>query len=199
MVKMVELIVTDADGRVLNRVAVNEDLFKEVLKRVRERPHDLATAWYLRILGAIFNATTALGSVTASYVDTTGTSRTQTFKTGLGGSTLFFNTGACNNRLFIVYGNSSTAPTRSDYRLGNELGEGVAGVTVDEDAGILTISGSFTFATGTVIYEVGLEWEATVSGANVCGRVLLDRTVIPGGIAVAAGQTLTVVYRFIFP
>jgi hypothetical protein len=199
MVKMVELIVTDADGRVLNRVAVNEDLFEEVLRRVSERPHDLATAWWLRILKAIFDATTAPGSVTALYVDTTGTSRAQNFKASVGTYYLFFNTSTCSNRLWVVCGDSSTAPTRSDYKLGNKLEEGVAGIAIDENAGILTISGSFTFATNTVVYEVGLEWEGAVESSGTCRRVLLDRTVILGGIAVAAGQTLTVIYRFIFP
>jgi hypothetical protein len=110
----------------------------------------------------------------------------------------FFNTAYCNNRLWISYGDSTTAPTGSDYKLGNKLAEGLANITADEYQGTLTISASFTMSTDTVVYEVGLEWEATVASYNVCGRVLLDRTVFPNGIAVSAGQTLTVVYRFIF-
>jgi hypothetical protein len=199
MVKMVELIVTDADGRILNRVAVNEELFKEVLERVSERPHDLATVWWLRILKAIFDTTTVGGAVGVTYTDTSGAARTQYIKANIGSYSLLFNTSACNNRLWIGYGDSSTAPTRSDYKLGNKLGEGVAGVTVDETQGTLTISTSFSMATDTVVYEVGLEWEGTIEGSGICKRVLLDRTVIPNGITMAAGQTLTVIYRFIFP
>jgi len=200
MVKMVELVVTDADGRVVNHVAVNEDLFKEVLDRVRSRQHDLATVWYLRILKAIFDATGIGGMTQASFADVSGASRTQNIKGSLGiGIPVFFNTSACSNRLWVGYGNSSATPTRSDYRLGNKLGEGVAGVTADEAHGTLTISASFTMSVDTTVCEVGLEWEGTVSGGATCYKVLLDRTVIPGCVTVAANQTLAVVYRFIFP
>jgi hypothetical protein len=207
MVKMVELLVTDAEGRVLNRVAVNEELFNEVLRRVGEgKGSDMATAWFLAVLQAILGPTTAGGTTSASYTDTSGAARTQNFKNVLYGyyttsptAVNFFNTGTCNNRLWIGYGTSSTPPTRSDYKLGNKLGEGITSISVDESQGVLTISASFTFTTSTVVYEVGLEWEGTVASNATCGRVLLDRTVIPNGIPVAAGQTLTVVYRFIFP
>jgi hypothetical protein len=199
MVKMVEVVVRDPDGRVVRRVAVNEDLFNYVLEKTRESPLDLTTAWFLRIMRGIFGATPLYGKWYETFVDTGGTSRTQPIKGNVGAAESFLNTYACSNRLWIGYGSSSAAPTRTDYRLGNKLGEGVAGVTADEEQGTLTISGSFTMSADTTIYEVGLEWEATVSGTSTCGRVLLDRTVIPGGVVVGAGQTLTVVYRFIFP
>jgi hypothetical protein len=203
MVKMVELLVTDADGRVLNRVAVNEDLFNYVLGETKKDRTDLTTAWFLRIMRAIFEPTTIYGSTQAAFVDISGSSTGQYFKynTGSGapGGFIFWNTNNCNNRLLVYYGNSSAPPTRSDYKLGNKLGEAVAGVAVDETQGVLTISASFTMAVDTVIYEVGLAWEATIGGATTCKTVLLDRTVIQSGITVAAGQTLTVVYRFIFP
>jgi hypothetical protein len=204
---MVEVIVTDRDGRVVKRVAVNEDLFSEALKRrVEGNSGDTATAWFLRILLAIFSPTTTSGTTIASYTDTTGASRTQGFKRVMypyntSSPTLadFFNTGYCNNRLWVGYGSSSAPPTRTDYKLGSKLNEGLAGVTADEEQGTLTISASFTMSADTTIYEVGLEWEASVEGYNVCGRVLLDRTVFPDGITVLANQTLTVVYRFFFP
>ena len=72
-------------------------------------------------------------------------------------------------------------------------------ITADEVQGTLTISASFTMNVDTIIYEVGLEWEGTVSGGDVCNRVLLDRTVFPNGIAVSANQTITIVYRFLLP
>jgi hypothetical protein len=207
MVKMVEVVVRDPDGRVVRRVAVNEGLFNEVLRRrIGGNNGDMATAWFLRILLAIFGPTTQRGITSASYTDTSGTARTQNFKmvmysysTTIPDLSDFFNTGYCNNRLWVGYGVSSAAPTRADYRLGNKLGEGLAGVTADEAQGTLTISASFTMSADTVVYEVGLEWEGAVASAGTCGRVLLDRTVIPGGVVVGAGQTLTVVYRFIFP
>jgi hypothetical protein len=204
---MVEVIVRDRDGRIVNRVAYNEDLFNEMLRRrIEKNGNDTTTVWFLRILFAIFGPTTVSGTTNASYTDTSGTARTQNFKMVMypyytSSPTLcdFFNTAYCNNRLWIGYGSSSTAPTRSDYKLGNKLAEGLANVTADEYQGALTISASFTMSVDTVVYEVGLEWEGTVASYNVCGRVLLDRTVFPNGIAVSAGQTLTVVYRFIFP
>jgi len=207
MVKMVEVIVRDPDGGVVKRVAVNEDLFNEVLKRtVEKNNNDMTTVWFLRILLAIFGPTTRGGITNASYTDTGGTARTQNFKTVMypvGSSTPslsdFFNTAYCNNRLWIGYGSGSAPPTRSDYKLVSKIGEGVAGVTADEAQGTLTISASFTMSADTVVYEVGLEWEACVTSYNGCGRVLLDRTVFPNGIAVSANQTITIVYRFLFP
>ena len=199
MVKMVEVVVTDIDGRVVNRVAVNEDLFNYVMEKARERPLDLTTVWFLRIVRGIFGATPVGGGWRETYTDTGGTSRTQYIKCNAGTSIIFFNTNSCNNRLWIGYGNSSTAPTRTDYKLGNKLGEGVTSVTMDEAYGILTISASFTMGADTTIYEVGLEWEAAVAGYDTCGRVLLDRTVFPDGILVKANQTITIVYRFFFP
>jgi hypothetical protein len=207
LVKMVEVTVTDRDGRVVKRVAVNEDLFNELLKRRMEKNNnDMATAWFLRILRAIFEPTTVNGVTSASFTDTGGASRTQDIKKPMYGYYVtspnlydFLNTGYCANRLWVGYGNSPVAPTRTDYKLGNKLGEGVAGVTADETQGTVTISASFTMSADTTIYEVGLEWEAAVSGYSTCGRVLLDRTVFPDGVLVKAGQTVTIVYRFLFP
>jgi hypothetical protein len=204
---MLEVVVRNPDGSVVRRVAVNEDLFNELLRRRNdENGADMGTAWFLRILQAIF-AFAPLGSrSSASFVDTGGNSRTQVFKdlmyppnNSSPFASNFFNTGSCANRLWIGYGNSSVSPTRSDYKLGNKLNEGVPSITVNEDAGVITISVSFTVSVDTTIYEVGLEWEGTVSSYNVCGRVLLDRTVFSDGILVSAGQTVTFVYRFIFP
>jgi hypothetical protein len=79
------------------------------------------------------------------------------------------------------------------------LAEGLASVSPDEYQGTLTISASFTMNANTIIYEVGLEWEGTISACMVCGRVLLDRTAFPNGITVLAGQTITIIYRFLFP
>jgi hypothetical protein len=204
---MVEVIVRDPDGKVVKRVAVNEELFNEVLRRRAEKNgSDMSTAWFLRILLAVFGPAVVGGTTSASYVDTTGASRTQDFKKPMyaAGVTFpalfcFLNTGYCNNRLWIGYGSSGATPTRTDYKLGSKIAEGLAGVTADEVQGTLTISASFTFSADTIVYEVGLEWEGTVAGCSTCGRVLLDRTVFPGGISVKAGQTMAVVYRFIFP
>jgi len=194
---MLEVIVFDRDGRVVRRVAVNEDLFNEYLKRVRESGNDLFTRWGLRFFRGIFGATPRGGNWAESYVDTGGTGRTQNIKGAAGSNYVWFNTYGCPNRLWMAYGTGTTTPTRDDYRLVAKVGEGVAGVTADEAQGTVTISASFTFAESLTVYEVGLEWEGPVVGYDVCGRVLVDRTVFPDGIPVSANQTLALVYRFI--
>ena len=157
MVKMVEVIVRDRDGGVVNRVAVNEDLFNYVLEKSKENNLDLATVWFLRIMRGIFGPAPLDGNWAETFTDTGGTSRTQNIKGVAGTSTIFFNTDICANMLWIGYGSNSASPTRSDYKLGSKIGEGVAGVTADETQGTLTISASFTMSADTVVYEVGLE------------------------------------------
>jgi hypothetical protein len=194
---MVEVIVTDRDGRVAKRVAVNEDLFWEYVKRIRDNP-DRGTRWGVRLLEAIFAPAGVAGTTTFTAVDTGGTSRTQNIKTNMGTAySSFFNMNTCPNRLWIGYGTNSTPPSPDDYKLGNKIAEGLAGVTGDDLQGTVTISASFTMTADTTIYEVGLEWEGCVSSYNVCGRFLIDRTVFPDGLLVKAGQTLTVIYRFV--
>jgi len=194
---MVELIVTDRDGRVVKRVAVNEDLFWEYVERIRANP-DRGTRWGVRILEAIFAPAGVTGTTTFTAIDTDGTSRSQNIKVNMGGSYYsFFNTYMCPNRLWIGYGTNATPPSPSDYKLGNKVAEGLAGVTGDDLQGTVTISASFTMTADTTIYEIGMEWEGCVSSVNICGRFLIDRTVFPDGLTVKAGQTLTVIYRFV--
>jgi hypothetical protein len=197
---MIELIVTDREGRVIRRVAINEDLFNEALKR---DSNDFSTAWFIRILRALFEPLSTSGVSNASFTDTTGTARTQDFKKPMypSNSTApalsdFLNTGYCYNRLWVSCGTGTTPPTRTDYKLESEVAEGVASLTVSEDIGIITVAGAFTFTADMVISEIGLKWEGVVSGYSLCGKVLLDRTVLDTPITVPAGTTLTVVYRF---
>jgi hypothetical protein len=193
---MVEVVVTDSDGRVVERVAVNEDLFWEYVKRIMASL-DMGTRWGVRLLEAIFAPAGAGGTTTFTATDTGGTVRTQNIKLSMGGRASFFETSTCPNRLWVGYGTDPTPPSPSDYKLGNKVAEGLAGVTGDDLQGTVTISASFTMTTDTTIYEIGLEWEGTVSGISTCGRFLIDRTVFPGGLTVKAGQTLTVIYRFV--
>jgi len=193
-VRAVEVVVTDKDGKVVYRTGYNLDLYEEYLKR---KTNDLTTLWGIRAFGATLAPTGVSGSTLFSFTDTTGTARTQNIKVNAGSAYIFLNTNYCNNRLWIGYGSSSTPPSRSDYKLGSKLGEGLAGVTADETQGTVTISASFTMTAGTTVYEVGLEWEGTVAGCTTCGRFLVDRTVFPDGIRISAGQTLTVIYRLI--
>ena len=194
--KMVELVVTDKNGKIVKRVAYNEDLFWEYVRRVREKP-DRGTRWGVRVLEALFAPAGVGGSTTFSVVDTGGSGRTQNVKGSFGTNVSFFNTNYCANRLWIGYGTNSTPPSPSDYKLGNKIAEGLAGVTGDDLQGTVTISASFTMTADTTIYEVGMEWEGCVGGHTTCGRILIDRTVFPGGLTVKSGQTLTIIYRFV--
>jgi hypothetical protein len=194
---MVEAIVRDPDGRVVSRVAYNDDLFWEYVKRVSSNP-DRGTRWGVRLLEAVFAPAGTLGTTTFTAVDATGTTRTQNVKVNMSTTpSSFFNTYACPNRLWVSYGTDPTPPSPSDFRLGNKVAEGLAVATGDDLQGTLTISASFTMTQDTVIYEVGLEWEGCVAGVSTCGRFLIDRTVFPDGLVVRAGQTLTVIFRFV--
>jgi hypothetical protein len=199
MVKMVVVEVRDPDGTLVRRVTTNEELFKLAQSLVRGSEYDLLTLWIFRILRGILTPAITRQWISDTFTDTTGTVRTQNFKGDFGGRPAFWETYACPNRLWISYGSSSVPPSRTDYRLGSKLGEAVASMTHDEGARTLTFTAGWTLTADTTVYEVGLEWEACVAGFNVCGRVLLDRTVYPDGIPVRAGQTLTIAYVFSVP
>jgi len=192
--KAVEVIVTDKNGKTIYKTGYNLDLYEEYIKR---NTNDLTTLWLRRFYISLFTPLVRSQGVTFTFTDTTGTVRTQDLKVNIGATPLFLNTYACSNRFWISYGSSSTTPSPTDYRLGNKIDEGVATATVSETTGIMTFSVSFTISNDITIYEVGLEWEATVAGTATCGRFLVDRTVFPEGITVLAGQVLTIIYRFV--
>ena len=196
--KAVEVVVKDKDGSVVYRTGYNLDLYEEYLKR---NTNDLTTLWLRRLFIALFTPVITGQVASFSFTDTAGTARTQGIKrpTGIDATAdaFFINTQVCNNRFWISYGSSSTAPSPTDFRLGSKLGEGVATMTLDETTGIMTFSVSFTITTSITVYEVGLEWEGCVSSYNVCGRFLVDRTIFPDGIPVSAGQVLTIIYRIL--
>jgi hypothetical protein len=194
--KMVELLVKDKDGRIVNRVAVNEKEFNRYIKKMNRKDNmDYSTRWFIRFIYNIFLPVSSGSSNIITWTDITGTSRTTLIKSNISASILW-TTSSCNFRMWISVGTSSTAPTRDDFKLGNKIAEGISSISVDETNGIITLSASFSFTSDTTIYEVGLDLEAAVGGQTTCGRVLFDRTVISNGIIVPAGQTLSVVYKF---
>jgi len=193
-VKTVEVIVKNENGEVVYRTGYNLDLYEEYLKR---NTNDLTTLWLRRIFIALFTPVALDISTSFSFTDTGGTARTQTLKGYFADYASFINTNYCYNRFWICYGSSSTAPSITDYKLGSKLGEGVATMTLNEPAGILTFSVSFTVTTSITVYEVGLEWEGVIYSYSTCGRFLVDRTVFPDGIPVSDGQILTIIYRIL--
>ena len=199
MVKMVVVEVRDPDGTLVRRVTANEEAFRVATKLARESGDDLLTLWIYRIIRGMLAPLIAGQYSSETFTDTGGVSRTQNIKGYVSTFHSFFNTYACANRLWISYGNSSVSPTRTDYKLGNKLGEAVASMTYDETARTITLTAGWTLTADTTVYEVGLEWEGCVSGCTVCGRVLVDRTVFPDGILARAGQTLTISYAISVP
>jgi hypothetical protein len=199
MVKMVVVEVRDPDGTLVRRVTADEEQFRAALELARGSANDLLTLWIYRIIRGLLAPVDVLRAWTETFTDTTGTSRSQYIKANLGGPAVFNNTINCANRPWISYGSSSVAPTRTDYKLGSKLGDAVASMSFDEGARTITLTAGWTLAADAVVYEVGLEWEMCVAGCATCGRVLIDRTVFPDGIAVKAGQTMTVSYVITVP
>jgi hypothetical protein len=198
--KAVILEVRNPDGTLAKRVAVNEDLLKEYLERRKEsdEAEDLTTLWFLRFLAALFTPADAGTGISFSFTDEGGTSRSQTTKGSFSSNVSFFNTYYCANKMVIAVGTETASPTRTDHRLGNKIAEAYATISTDETGYTITLSAAFTFTSDTTIYEVGLLWHGTVAGYTTCGRFLVDRTVFPNGISVAAGQTLSIAYVFSF-
>ena len=192
---MVEVTVIDRDGRVIDKREINRDLFEEYLRRERG---DYATRWFIRLLGAIFTYTSRSAARTITVVDETGTARTvytqypaysssyNTFN-----STLSGDVGA-----IIAVGTGTAPPTRDDYKLASELARAWASVSVAEDAGIVTLTAGFTWATNQTISEIGLILQACIQMSPYVITFLLDRTVLSSPVSVPAGATLTVAYRF---
>jgi hypothetical protein len=192
---MIEIIVTDKSGRVIERRAINEDLFNEYMRR-EEANRDYTTRWFLRMLFYLFKYTAKNGSETAPVTDTTGTARSIRMKYNTS-DIIFNNTSLADVGFYIGVGTGTTPPTRDDYKMENKIAEGVAGASVTEDAGIITLTAGFTWTTDVTISEIGLEWYVNFSGSLPYNcRVLCDRTVLSPPITVPAGTTLTVVYRF---
>lgn len=199
MIKMVVVEVIDSN-RVVKRVTANEELFNMALKLARENENDLLTLFIYRSIRALLSPIGVGQYATASFYDTSGTWRTVNIKGWMGaGNNFFYNTYGCEQKFWISYGSDPTPPTRSDYKLKDKLGEGLAGVSSDESALTVTITAGWTLPSPVTIYEVGLEWEGCVSGNNTCGRFLADRTVFPDGIPVSADQTVSVAYKFVVP
>jgi hypothetical protein len=196
--KAVILEVRNPDGTLAKRVAVNEDLLKEYLERRKEsdEAEDLTTLWFLRFLASLFTPADVGTGTSFGFTDEGGTSRSQATKGPFGSYVSFINTQYCANKMVIAVGTGTASPTRTDYKLGNKIAEAYATISTDETGCTITLSAAFTFNADTVIYEVGLLWAGCVSSYNISGRFLVDRTVFPDGISVAAGQTLSIAYVF---
>jgi len=190
---MVEICIKD------KCIELNKDLFEKALEIRKEMINrgDLRTRWWIRFMIALFTPVSVGSMNTFSFTDTTGVSRTQNVKATLGTNSVFLNTSYCNNRFWISVGSDSTPPNVDNVSIRSKITEALASFSSDESNGVIVLSAGFQFASDTTIYEVGLEWEATLTGSSTCGRVLIDRSVISGGFTAPANTPITVTYRIL--
>ena len=146
---------------------------------------------------ALLTPLSTKGSSSFSYTDVGGVARSQAVKSTLGTSSLFFNTSYCNNKFWISVGGDSTPPSIDNVSIRSKIADAVASFSASDTDGVIVFSAGFQFATDTVINEVTLEWEVTLTGNATCGRFLVDRTVISGGFTAPANTPVTVSYRIL--
>jgi hypothetical protein len=157
---------------------------------------DLFTTWILRMFYALFAPVLAGGSTSISYVDDAGASRTIDLKRGLGGASNLINMASCPSGVRVRYGSSSVSPSRTDNRLLSEiLVDGNPRLLIDESGGFVMVESVVVFSSDTTVCEVGLSFYATVASFDVCGDILLDRTVFSPCRVIPAGIPYTVRYR----
>lgn len=164
----------------------------EVVK-LESNGNDLLTLWILRAFLNVFAVVGVGGSVSFSALDDTGASRTFVMK---GNFAHIFNTYACSHFVRVRFGRNSTPPSRTDFRLLQEVFVDVnTRVFVNEGAGYVLVEGSAIFPSDTTICEVGLSLGAVVAGSAVCGEILIDRTVLSPCRTIPANTPYIVRYR----
>jgi len=184
-------------------IEIGRDIFEKSLAIRQEmiKRGDLRTKWWIRFIGAIFSSVNVGGSVSFTFTDTGGVSRTQYVKRNagatLGYSEIIFNTMYCNNRFWIAVGNGTASPTIDDYRLGSKIAEALPSYRLDDVNGVIVLSASFTFSNDTTITEVGLEWECNAYSVDICARILIDRTLLSSPFTAPANTLITVTYRIL--
>jgi hypothetical protein len=183
------------------RIAINEDLREEYIRRRASGNGDMVTLWFFRIVAAIFEPVPAgVRGSPVSLKDIRGADRSvivkfseyiyEPFPASIWNTWL-----DRHNRFWISVGRDATPPSPTDYSLKDKIAEIIAAWNPVESARTILLTGGFVFAEDTTIYEVGLEWECNIAGAPHPRKFLVDRTVFPEGIHVEAGKTLSIIYR----
>jgi hypothetical protein len=170
--------------------SVGEELFEEYLeKKKRLVPNDLGTNWFGRMMATIFRSSKAI--IYFTVVDVTGSSRTiwdrMTYSSPVFNTIYSTDCGA-----YIGVGTGSTPPTKTDYKLANEVSRQPAIASFTDGADTFAVSAVFTLASDTDIYEVGLFWKEGYNG----WVWLLDRTVLPSPVRFPANTAMSVAYVF---
>lgn len=188
---ILELIVTDKDGKVTERrVMKSKSFVRQFLELlwIQAYPIRQYTAYPLR-------------DINNNLVDMSATGR------------LFGTTGAIGDvNQGIVVGKGLTAPTINDYKMETLIAHDAGGhgadtmqysavtygaPTSDSTTSHFTITRNFANATVApiIVNEIGLQVQGLYSGTVY--YFLTIRDVIAGGISVPNGQTLTVNYRIL--
>jgi hypothetical protein len=166
---------------------------------------DLFTNWILRMFYALFAYVGYGGWVQFNALDDVGVSRIFGFKRSGGGLVCYlFDTFWCPSGVRVRYGSGSTSPSRSDYRLSNEIFvDSNPRLVMDESRGFVMIISTVSFSSNTTICEVGLSlytvveciYDPDFGWTGTCGEFLLDRTVFSPCRVIPANTPYTVRYR----
>jgi hypothetical protein len=187
--KEIMVTVSRRDGRVeVRRVVVDE-------KVGGGSGGDLVTLWGFRLICCVFSYVLRGSTVSFSFTDLTGASRTQRC---IGTSVVDFLGSGCADRApYIGFGSSSASPSRTNNRLLTELARVRGSHYVDESAFSCSIVGSWTPDSGVTVCEVGLYMLVCDIGGSA-RYVLFDRSVLSPCVDVSAGDTISVAYVFRF-
>jgi len=166
---------------------------------------DLFTNWILRMFYALFAYVGVDGLVSFNASDDAGVTRTFYFKGSSGGLACYlFDTFWCSSGVRVRYGSGSTSPSRSDYRLSNEIFvDSNPRLVMDESRGFVMIISTVSFSSNTTICEVGLSlytvadcvYDPDFGWIVWCVEFLLDRTVFSPCRVIPANTPYTVRYR----
>jgi hypothetical protein len=178
------------EGKVVNRQCVDEDLLEEYIRR---RQDDSTANWVI-LISSIFRNVNQNERYQPLVYDYNGFSHSINFKAPISGH--FFNTSVGALRAYIAVGTDRSPTTHDTFRLWSPLAENpIESMFVDTQNRTVHLVASFTFSTTVTIYEVGLSIDV-VNVNNQIVKILLDRTVISGGITVSPNQILRIIYRF---
>jgi hypothetical protein len=156
---------------------------------------DLVTLWGFRLICCLFAKAPRGGTVSFSFVDLGGVSRSQVCIHNRPGE--FLGSGCVDRSPYVAFGSSSIPPSRTDSRLLGELARVGASHTVDETNFVCSVGGSWMPASDVTVCEVGLYMLVCDSG-GVARFVLFDRSVLSPCVSVSAGETISVTYAFRF-
>jgi hypothetical protein len=172
--------------------AVGEELFEEYLRKKKELyPNDLGTDWFGRMMAALFKNDPRATTSTFTVTDVTGTARSLPAKRNVGVS-LFNDTSGYDCGSYIGVGTGTAAPTKTDIKLASEVARNPASATYTDGGDSFVVSATFSLASDTDIWEVGLYWKEGYSGYIW----LLDRTVLSSSVRFPANTPMVVAYKF---